>query len=484
MGRTRLICHKIHLSDIDLVASTELQILLSPPPAQPPTVAIREPWRVHKRDLEAWLDIDADRRPRWQDLFGHPDGADYLTNAGKAVAARAADYLEMFFDPSWLGQAMAAGPDGVPIPTLARFTPVLTPVSPGSSAGAAGSYIELVRWWLALEVLDEPRPVPGFNGMRNDARRDIQLDRLLHVLTQTRLAAAGRFLGAAATLEPETGPRAADVLLEHGAVSVLIEVVTVAPDAAFRRQTAGTERSFTHLQQLADEHDIHWDGHVPGQLPPHQLATWRRATGDLAVQASQRQQPVSMTTADGRELTARPGAAPPGTSLIGPFIESDQGRRLLQTLRQKAAQTKHAGPAWIWVEDHGLFQPFTPFQRMPLDERVATFARLVAITAWSHAGRVRSEAAFACLAGVNPIPASSGNTTRHRLNRGGDRRLNRALHIAAVTRMRIDPDTRAYVEKRRAEGRTTKEIRRSLKRYLARQIYRHLNAAQAHMSAT
>ncbi len=108
----------------------------------------------------------------------------------------------------------------------------------------------------------------------------------------------------------------------------------------------------------------------------------------------------------------------------------------------------------------------------------------VAIRAWSHAGRVRSEAAFACLAGVNAIPASSGNTTRHRLNRGGDRRLNRALHIAAVTRMRMDSDTRAYVEKRRAEGRTTKEIRRSLKRYLARQIYRHLNAAQAHMSAT
>ena len=54
----------------------------------------------------------------------------------------------------------------------------------------------------------------------------------------------------------------------------------------------------------------------------------------------------------------------------------------------------------------------------------------VVLAAWSHAGRVRSEAAFAALAGVNPIPASSGNTTRHRLNRGGDRRLNRALHMA------------------------------------------------------
>ena len=101
----------------------------------------------------------------------------------------------------------------------------------------------------------------------------------------------------------------------------------------------------------------------------------------------------------------------------------------------------------------------------------------VALTAWSHLGRIRSEAAFASLAGVNPIPASSGNTIRHRINQGGDRRLNRALHMAVVTRMRMDPRTRAYVERRTTEGRTPREIRRCLKRYLARQIYRHLNAA-------
>jgi transposase len=63
----------------------------------------------------------------------------------------------------------------------------------------------------------------------------------------------------------------------------------------------------------------------------------------------------------------------------------------------------------------------------------------VTLAAWSHPGRVRSEAAFASLAGVNPIPASSGNTVRHRINRGGDRRLNRALHMAVVTQMRMAP---------------------------------------------
>ncbi|NYI40522.1 IS110 family transposase [Demequina lutea] len=98
----------------------------------------------------------------------------------------------------------------------------------------------------------------------------------------------------------------------------------------------------------------------------------------------------------------------------------------------------------------------------------------VIIAAWSHAGRVRSEAAFAALSGSSPVPASSGNTTRHRLNRGGDRRLNRALSSIALTRMAHHPATRAYVDRRRAEGRTTKEIRRSLKRYIARQIYRLL----------
>lgn len=97
--------------------------------------------------------------------------------------------------------------------------------------------------------------------------------------------------------------------------------------------------------------------------------------------------------------------------------------------------------------------------------------------AWSHEGRVRDEAAFACLAGVNPIPASSGNTTRHRLNRGGDRALNSALYMAAVSRMTYHAETREYVEKRRAEGKTDKEIRRCVKRYLARRVFRIMTAS-------
>jgi transposase len=98
-----------------------------------------------------------------------------------------------------------------------------------------------------------------------------------------------------------------------------------------------------------------------------------------------------------------------------------------------------------------------------------------AIVSWSHRGRCRNDAAFAALAGASPLPASSGRIVRYRLNRGGDRQLNRALHDVVLTRWRICPTTHAYIAKRRLEGKTDNEIRRLLKRYIARDLYRHLN---------
>jgi transposase len=88
--------------------------------------------------------------------------------------------------------------------------------------------------------------------------------------------------------------------------------------------------------------------------------------------------------------------------------------------------------------------------------------------------RLRSESAFAHLCGVAPIPASSGKTSRHRLNRGGDRQANHALYMITVTRMAWEPRTRAYVARRTAEGKTKTEIIRCLKRHIAREIYRLL----------
>ena len=98
-------------------------------------------------------------------------------------------------------------------------------------------------------------------------------------------------------------------------------------------------------------------------------------------------------------------------------------------------------------------------------------ASALLIAAGSNPDRLRSEASFASLCGVNPIPASSGKTNRHRLNRGGDRQANAALYRIVVVRLRYDQRTQAYMRRRTAEGMTKAEVIRCLKRYVAREVY-------------
>lgn len=105
---------------------------------------------------------------------------------------------------------------------------------------------------------------------------------------------------------------------------------------------------------------------------------------------------------------------------------------------------------------------------------VGTLAAAQLLLSWSHPGRVRNEAAFARLAGCAPIPASSGQTIRYRLDRSGDRQLNRALHMILITRRRWHQPTIAYLARRRADGKSSREANRCLKRYLARNLYRLL----------
>lgn len=104
------------------------------------------------------------------------------------------------------------------------------------------------------------------------------------------------------------------------------------------------------------------------------------------------------------------------------------------------------------------------------------------IVTWSHHGRIRSEAAFARLAGVAPLPASSGQTIRHRLSRGGDRQLNRALHTVVLHRRQHDAATRDYIAHRVAQGKSTRDATRMLKRYLARHLYRVMQNAEPAMT--
>jgi transposase len=145
---------------------------------------------------------------------------------------------------------------------------------------------------------------------------------------------------------------------------------------------------------------------------------------------------------------------------------------VLRTLARRV-QTATAEAAELEAEILAHVRALTP---QLLDEPgVGPIVAAQLIIAWSHHGRVRSEAAFARLAGCAPILASSGQTTRHRLSRGGDRQLNRALHTVILHRRLHDPATKDYIARRVSEGKTTRDAVRLLKRYLARHLYRVLN---------
>ena len=113
----------------------------------------------------------------------------------------------------------------------------------------------------------------------------------------------------------------------------------------------------------------------------------------------------------------------------------------------------------------------------------ADIAGQLLITAGENHDRITSEAAFAMLCGAAPIPASSGKTHRHRLNRGGDRQANKALYLVVLSRLRWDPRTRNYMQRRTTDGLSKKEIIRCLKRYVARELY-HLITAHDQQPAT
>lgn len=110
---------------------------------------------------------------------------------------------------------------------------------------------------------------------------------------------------------------------------------------------------------------------------------------------------------------------------------------------------------------------------------VGSFCAAQLLVASGDPARMRNEASFAALAGTSPVDASSGRQQRHRLNRGGDRQLNRALHIIALTRIRYDEATASYYKRLLATGKTPREARRCIKRALARYFYRRLGAIGA-----
>ena len=130
------------------------------------------------------------------------------------------------------------------------------------------------------------------------------------------------------------------------------------------------------------------------------------------------------------------------------------------------------------LDDHlGRLVPVAAPELIKLQGLGPDTAGALLVAAGDNPGRLRSEASFAALCGVNPLPASSGKTNRHRLNRSGNREANHALWRIALVRMSHDPRTRAYVERRTKEGLSKREIMRCLKRYIAREVYHRLPRA-------
>jgi len=145
------------------------------------------------------------------------------------------------------------------------------------------------------------------------------------------------------------------------------------------------------------------------------------------------------------------------------------------------ARTALAG-RWHWLDDQITELDYHLDRLVPVaaPSLVTLFgvgtdtAGALLVAAGDNPDRLRSEASFAALCGVSPLPASSGRTRRHRLNRGGNREANQALWRIALVRMAHDPTTRAYVERRTKEGLSKPEIIRCLKRYIARQVFPRL----------
>lgn len=175
------------------------------------------------------------------------------------------------------------------------------------------------------------------------------------------------------------------------------------------------------------------------------------------------------------EIEAQIGPA----ALKGPRIRARLARQLGQLpasvqLRVVKAQLRRLNA--IEKEQHELFDELTALLKVHapqlLEQRsIGTVTAATIIGRTAGAQRFRSEACFARHTGTAPIPASSGKTSRHRLHRGGDRQLNRAIHIIALGRMVWDPETRTYIQRRVSEGKTKREALRCLKRHIARQIW-------------
>jgi hypothetical protein len=354
---------------------------------------------VHDADMDMWREIDHGERPiSWEAWFGSTDGADYLTDEGKKVLRRAVDDLTAFFGRTWLDRALQPGldPRGPRIRRLGASSPVLA-LAPARRPGA---YVESIRWWASLQLLAVNR-VQGFEAVRRDARNDLSAHRLMHTLTQARLAAIGAYLGASVTVEPGKAGGPGDVLLGHPGEEVFLEIVTFGPDETREIEEGHQQRHMMHLMALANV-PIYWKGYVPGYLNKADETTWLRLTTDAAAQCVRTGKSFEIPGPDGQVLVVKPGKQPPGTGTFGPNLDLDFSARLTHILDRKGAQTRGAGIAWIWIEDYGGVHALHPFTKLPLHSKISALAALAgpALADRLHVAGIIWSGVFRC----SPLP--------------------------------------------------------------------------------
>jgi hypothetical protein len=310
-----------------------------------------------------------DRKERafdWGAWFGAVDSAKYLTGHGRSIARRAAADLEGFFGPSWLPTATDPA-SGHWIARLGAESPLLAI----NEAGAVAAYVETLRWWSSLRVLEE-RSTVGLQSVLKQLRTDITAQRFRHSLAQARLAAQGLARGIDVVLEPsKAGGGLGDVLLRTGRSEVFIEIVSSVPVP-------------NHDEEAYDDHvvllwrqspDLSWEGEVPGLLDRAREQAWRAAVAEAAAHCLETRAQTSLS-GDWPALTVRHRGASADGTLSGPDVSIDQSRRLAGVIDRKAAQTRGASMAWIWIEDHGGLHQLTPFSSMPIQDKVDAFSGL------------------------------------------------------------------------------------------------------------
>jgi transposase len=170
--------------------------------------------------------------------------------------------------------------------------------------------------------------------------------------------------------------------------------------------------------------------------------------------------------------------------LVAAASDPVEHRATVRALRMTAERvlTARAEAKELEVQLRMLITVVAP--RLLAQRGVGPISAAQVLISWSHPGRFRSEAAFAMLAGAAPVEASSGQVVRHRLNRGGDRQLNRALHTIVMIRQTHHQPTQVYTTRRIAQGKSERDIRRCLKRILARQLYRLLERTAANQATS